>query len=200
VLTISNPLSAAPTRLRGYNRVEQEYLDASSPRSQQICEYLERTGRSGKEAAEIAAHSTRDRKKINSPGEVRRMREGQDHVEPFLSGTRAIAFADQHPHLKRAQKTVFEDVLSSPAASKESKVPPARQHNHTHSYSPRRRNARLSGRGLRTDIPCHTPTEFFLSQLWSTVTVKSSLICVQPYCIVGLEGKTLTGMRCLKRS
>jgi len=114
VLTISNPLSAAPTRLRGYNRVEQEYLDASSPRSQQICEYLERTGRSGKEAAEIAAHSTRDRKKINSPGEVRRMREGQDHVEPFLSGTRAIAFADQHPHLKRAQKTVFEDVLSSP--------------------------------------------------------------------------------------
>src|SRR5208282_2035762 len=31
---------------------------------------LERTGRSGKEAAEIAAHSTRDRKEIHSPGEV----------------------------------------------------------------------------------------------------------------------------------
>src|ERR1700683_743073 len=43
---------------------------SSTPRSQQIREYLERTGRSGKEAAEIAAHSTRDRKEIHSPGEV----------------------------------------------------------------------------------------------------------------------------------
>ena len=33
-------------------------------------EYLERTGRSVKEAAETAAHSTRDRKEVNSPGEV----------------------------------------------------------------------------------------------------------------------------------
>jgi hypothetical protein len=48
----------------------QEYLDASSTRSQQIREYLERSGRSGKEAAEIAAHSTRDRKEIHSPREV----------------------------------------------------------------------------------------------------------------------------------
>src|SRR6202034_2492362 len=58
--------SGAP-EIRGYT---QEYLDASSPRSQQIRDYLERTGRSGKEAAEIAAHSTRDRKGIHSPGEV----------------------------------------------------------------------------------------------------------------------------------
>jgi conjugative relaxase-like TrwC/TraI family protein len=58
--------SGAP-EIKGYS---QEYLDASSPRSQQIREYLERTGRSRKEAAEIAAHSTRDRKGIHSPGEV----------------------------------------------------------------------------------------------------------------------------------
>jgi conjugative relaxase-like TrwC/TraI family protein len=58
--------SGAP-EIRGYT---QEYLDASSPRSQQIREYLERTGRNGKEAAEIAAHSTRDRKEIHSFGEV----------------------------------------------------------------------------------------------------------------------------------
>lgn len=58
--------SGAP-EIKGYT---QEYLDASSPRSQQIREYLERTGRSGREAAEIAAHSTRDRKEIHSPGEV----------------------------------------------------------------------------------------------------------------------------------
>jgi len=58
--------SGAP-EIKGYT---QEYLDASSPRSQQIREYLERTGRSGREAAEIAAHSTRDRKEVHSPGEV----------------------------------------------------------------------------------------------------------------------------------
>jgi conjugative relaxase-like TrwC/TraI family protein len=58
--------SGAP-EIRGYT---QEYLDASSPRSQQIREYLERTGHNGKEAAEIAAHSTRDRKQIHSLGQV----------------------------------------------------------------------------------------------------------------------------------
>ena len=56
--------SGAP-EIKGYT---QEYLDASSPRSQQIREYLERTGRTGSEAAEIAAHSTRDRKEIHSTG------------------------------------------------------------------------------------------------------------------------------------
>src|SRR5712692_6305480 len=216
--------------IKGYT---QEYLDASSPRSQQIREYLERTGRSGKEAAEIAAHSTRDRKEIHSPREVmaahrklandfghqaeavvraararcqhqekpvnsfervresltfsrdknfereavvderalirdglrrgmgeithgqvrsnlearlasgefqiverrqsvpgrqfttaktieaeheiiRRVHEGQNHVESVLPRAQAIAVADQNPHLNRAQKTVVEDVLSSP--------------------------------------------------------------------------------------
>jgi conjugative relaxase-like TrwC/TraI family protein len=58
--------SGAP-EIKGYT---QEYLDASSPRSQQIREYLERTGHSSKESAEIAAHSTRDRKEILSPREV----------------------------------------------------------------------------------------------------------------------------------
>ena len=58
--------SGAP-EIKGYT---QEYLDASSPRSQQIREYLEKTGHSSKESAEIAAHSTRDRKEILSPREV----------------------------------------------------------------------------------------------------------------------------------
>src|SRR6202795_421045 len=225
---ITTGRSGAP-EIKGYT---QEYLDASSPRSQQIREYLERTGRSGKEAAEIAAHSTRDRKEIHSPGQVmaahrrlaadfgrqaeavvraarersqhqekpvnsvdrvresltfsrdknfereavvderalirdglrrgmgeithgqvrsnlearlasgefqiversrgvpsrqfttaktieaeheiiRRMREGQNHIEPILSRPKAINVADQHPHLNRAQKSVVEDVLSS---------------------------------------------------------------------------------------
>jgi len=226
---ITTGRSGAP-EIKGYT---QEYLDASSPRSQQIRDYLERTGRSGKEAAEIAAHSTRDRKEIHTPGEVmaahrklaadfghqadavvraarersqhqekpvnsldrvresltfsrdknfereavvderalirdglrrgmgeithaqvranldarlasgefqivdrnqsipgrqyttaktisaeqeilRRMHEGQNQLGPVLSRPQAIAVADEHSHLNRAQKTVVEDVLSSP--------------------------------------------------------------------------------------
>jgi len=63
---IESGRSGAP-EIKGYT---QEYLDASSPRSQQIREYLEKTGHSSKESAEIAAHSTRDRKEILSPREV----------------------------------------------------------------------------------------------------------------------------------
>src|SRR5579872_1342924 len=226
---ITTGRSGAP-EIKGYT---QEYLDASSPRSQQIREYLERTGRSGKEASEIAAHSTRDRKEIHSPGEVmaahrrlaadfghqadavvraarersqhheslvnslgrvresltfsrdknfereavvderalirdglrrgmgeithsqvranldarlasgefqtverlqsvparqfttartieaeheiiRRVREGQNHFESVLPRPQAIAVADQHLQLNQAQRTVVEDVLSSP--------------------------------------------------------------------------------------
>jgi len=220
--------SGAP-EIKGYT---QEYLDASSPRSQQIREYLERTGRNGREAAEIAAHSTRDRKEVHSPGEVMaahrrlaadfghqadavvraarerkqhqekpantvdrvresltfsrdknfereavvderalirdglrrgmgdityaqvrgnlnariasgefqtverahmpgrqfttaktiaaeheiigRVREGRSRVEPLLPRSEAIAFGDQHQHLNRTQRSVVEDVLSTP--------------------------------------------------------------------------------------
>lgn len=58
--------SGAP-EIKGYT---QEYLDASSPRSRQIREQLEKTGYSGPEAAQIAAHSTRDRKKTLTAAEV----------------------------------------------------------------------------------------------------------------------------------
>src|SRR5271169_1166380 len=42
------------------------------------------------------------------------MREGQNHAQPVLSRPHAIALADQHSHLNHAQKSVIEDVLSSP--------------------------------------------------------------------------------------
>ncbi len=58
--------SGAP-EIKGYTL---EYLDASSLRHQQIEEALARSGYSGHEAAEIAAHSTRDKKVILSPAEV----------------------------------------------------------------------------------------------------------------------------------
>jgi len=58
--------SGAP-EIKGYS---QEYLDASSQRSQQIRDRMEQSGFHGHEAAEIAAYSTRDKKLIQSPVEV----------------------------------------------------------------------------------------------------------------------------------
>jgi conjugative relaxase-like TrwC/TraI family protein len=45
--------------IKGYSK---EYIDASSPRSQQIKEHLEQQGLIGAAAAQIAAHQTRDSK------------------------------------------------------------------------------------------------------------------------------------------
>jgi conjugative relaxase-like TrwC/TraI family protein len=58
--------SGAPD-VKGYTA---DYLAASSPRRQQIEEAIARSGFSGPEAAEIAAHNTRDRKEIHTPSEV----------------------------------------------------------------------------------------------------------------------------------
>src|SRR5665213_3080001 len=58
--------SGAPD-VKGYTA---EYLEASSPRRQQIEEAIARSGFSGPEAAQIAAHNTRDRKEIHTPAEV----------------------------------------------------------------------------------------------------------------------------------
>jgi conjugative relaxase-like TrwC/TraI family protein len=54
--------------IKGYTR---EYLDASSPRRQQIEARLEEQGRRGAGAAQIAAHRTRDAKQALSVDEVR---------------------------------------------------------------------------------------------------------------------------------
>ena len=53
--------------IKGYSRV---YLEASSPRRQQIKEQLAETGRKGAEAAQIAAHKTRGAKLELNPAEV----------------------------------------------------------------------------------------------------------------------------------
>lgn len=58
--------SGAPD-IKGYT---QEYLEASSPRRQQIEEALSRSGFAGPEAAQIAAHNTRDRKVSLSPDQI----------------------------------------------------------------------------------------------------------------------------------
>jgi conjugative relaxase-like TrwC/TraI family protein len=58
--------SGAPD-VKGYTA---ECLEASSPRRQQIEEAIARSGFSGPEAAQIAAHKTRDQKEIHIPSEV----------------------------------------------------------------------------------------------------------------------------------
>ena len=58
--------SGAP-EIKGYS---QEYLDASSPRRQQIEEAIAKSGFGGPEAAQIAAHNTRDKKQIHTRAEV----------------------------------------------------------------------------------------------------------------------------------
>jgi conjugative relaxase-like TrwC/TraI family protein len=53
--------------IKGYS---PEYLEASSPRREQIRSHLEEIGREGAGAAQVAAHRTRDSKEIQSPAEV----------------------------------------------------------------------------------------------------------------------------------
>jgi len=53
--------------IRGYTK---EYLEASSPRREQIKDHLREQGIDGAAAAQIAAHHTRDRKELLSQGEV----------------------------------------------------------------------------------------------------------------------------------
>src|SRR5271170_5546187 len=53
--------------IKGYSL---EYLDASSPRRQQIEQAMAKSGFTGPEAAQIAAHNTRDKKQILTPAEV----------------------------------------------------------------------------------------------------------------------------------
>src|SRR5580700_3050460 len=53
--------------IKGYTK---EYLEASSPRREQIKDHLRETGIDGARAAQVAAHRTRDRKELLSPQEV----------------------------------------------------------------------------------------------------------------------------------
>jgi len=89
--------------IRGYT---QEYLDASSPRRQQIKSHLQEIGREGAGAAQVAAHRTRDSKEICSPDEVL-----QGHRELAArhghQADRVVAQAREHAqlHAPRLGKT-----------------------------------------------------------------------------------------------
>jgi len=92
--------------IKGYTR---EYLEASSPRSQQIKEHLEQQGLRGAAAAQIAAHQTRDSKLTAITHEEMQGRHRQlaarfgDQPEHMVSEARACQVEEispEHKHQK----------------------------------------------------------------------------------------------------
>jgi len=78
--------------IKGYTK---EYLDASSPRREQIKDHLREQGIDGAAAAQIAAHHTRDRKELLSPGEVLQ-RHRELAAQYGHQAERVVAQARQH--------------------------------------------------------------------------------------------------------
>jgi conjugative relaxase-like TrwC/TraI family protein len=117
--------------IKGYTK---EYLEASSPRREQIKDHLREQGIDGA-AAQIAAHHTRDRKEMLSPGEVlQRHRElaaqygnQADHVvahacqhgqyqmpEPGVQAKQAVTWARDHVFERSAvqdRRAILETAL-----------------------------------------------------------------------------------------
>ena len=118
--------------VKGYTK---EYLEASSPRREQIKDHLREKGIDGAAAAQIAAHHTRDRKELLSPQEVlQRHRElaaqyghQADHVvaqarqhgqyqipEPEVQAKQAVTWARDHVFERSAvqdRRAILETAL-----------------------------------------------------------------------------------------
>src|ERR1700722_3421930 len=78
--------------VKGYTK---EYRKASSPRREQIKDRLREQGIDGAAAAQIAAHHTRDRKELRSPGEVLQ-RHRELAAQYGHQADRVVARARQH--------------------------------------------------------------------------------------------------------
>jgi conjugative relaxase-like TrwC/TraI family protein len=78
--------------IKGYTK---EYLEASSPRREQIKDHLREQGIDGAAAAQIAAHHTRDRKELLSPEEVLQ-RHRELATQCGHQADRVVAQARQH--------------------------------------------------------------------------------------------------------
>ncbi|MGB9076714.1 MAG: MobF family relaxase [Terracidiphilus sp.] len=89
--------------IRGYT---QEYLDASSPRREQIKEHLQEIGRDGAGAAQVAAHRTRDKKEIQSQ-EVVLQRHRELAAQFGYQADRVVAQTREriHQHHQQPEKT-----------------------------------------------------------------------------------------------
>jgi len=119
--------------IRGYTK---EYLEASSPRREQIKDHLREQGIDGAKAAQIAAHHTRDRKDLLSQEEVLRRHQKlaahyghqADRVvaqarahghhqtrEPEIAAQRAVTWARDHVFERSAvhdRRSIIESALA----------------------------------------------------------------------------------------
>jgi hypothetical protein len=115
--------SGAP-EIKGYS---SEYLEASSQRSQKIREHMEQAGVSGPEAAQIAAHATREAKQNLTPQEVleahRKMaadfgNEPQRVVQVARERTRQLEPRPDTPaHAKEAVTFALESIFEREAVA-----------------------------------------------------------------------------------
>jgi conjugative relaxase-like TrwC/TraI family protein len=105
--------SGAP-EIKGYS---QAYLDASSPRSQQIKQQMERVGFQGPEAAQIAAHSTRDRKLTLTAAEV--LAAHKEMAADFGNQPQQIIAAARERALSQAEPGHHTDARSTVAFARE---------------------------------------------------------------------------------
>src|SRR6202041_1619994 len=97
--------------IKGYT---QEYLDASSPRREQIKEHLQEIGRNGAGAAQVAAHRTRDSKELLSPEEVlQRHRELAAQFGHQADRVVAQAREPTPQHIQQPEKAVQQSVTYS---------------------------------------------------------------------------------------
>src|SRR5271163_3798076 len=97
--------------IKGYT---QGYLDASSPRREQIKEHLQEIGRNGAGAAQVAAHRTRDSKELLSPEEVlQRHRELAAQFGHQADRVVAQAREQAHHHAQQPEKTAQQSVTYS---------------------------------------------------------------------------------------
>jgi conjugative relaxase-like TrwC/TraI family protein len=118
--------------VKGYTK---EYLEASSPRREQIKDHLREQGVDGAAAAQIAAHHTRDRKELLSPGQVlqrhrelaaqyghqadrvvaqARQHEQYQMPEPEMQAQRAVTWARDHVFERSAvqdRRAILETAL-----------------------------------------------------------------------------------------
>jgi conjugative relaxase-like TrwC/TraI family protein len=94
--------------IKGYT---QEYLDASSPRREQIKGHLQEIGRDGAGAAQVAAHRTRDNKELLAPEEVlRRHRELAAQYGHQADRVVALAREQTHDLTRRPEKAAQQAV------------------------------------------------------------------------------------------
>jgi len=85
--------------IKGYSK---EYLEASSPRREQIKDHLREQGIDGAAAAQIAAHHTRDHKELLSPEEV--LRRHRDLAAQYgHQADKIVAEARTHGQQQRQQ-------------------------------------------------------------------------------------------------